>query len=235
MHFEALKQRVYHANMTLPALDLVIFTWGNVSEVDREAGVFAIKPSGVAYDELRAEDIVVVSLETGETVEGTLNPSSDTATHRYLYRAFPDLGGIVHTHSPWAVSWAQACRALPAYGTTHADYFYGEVPCTRKLSDAEMAEAYEMNTGKVIVETFQAQAKDPMAVPAVLVAGHGPFAWGKSGENAVHSAKVLEECCKMASQAEIINPRVEPIEQGLLDKHYMRKHGPDAYYGQKKE
>lgn len=235
MSYQALKQRVYDANMALPQLDLVIFTWGNVSEVDRGAGIFAIKPSGVDYDKLRPEDIVIVSLETGEVIEGEMNPSSDTATHWVLYNEFPEIGGVVHTHSSWAVSWAQACRALPAYGTTHADYFYGEVPCTRKLTDDEMEQAYELNTGKVIAATFKERQIEPMAVPAVLVAGHGPFAWGKDGHQAVHNAKVLEECSKMAARAETINPDVKPIEQGLLDKHYLRKHGPNAYYGQKKE
>ncbi len=233
MNYQALKQEVYEANMALPELDLVIFTWGNVSVADREQGVFAIKPSGVDYDKLAVEDIVVLSLATGEVVEGTLKPSSDTATHHALYNAFPTVNGIVHTHSAWAVSWAQACRALPAYGTTHADYFYGEVPVTRKLTDDEMAKAYELNTGKVIIETFEGAGLDPLAVPAVLVAGHGPFAWGTDGHNAVHNAKVLEECCLMAARAEQLNPEVQPIEQGLLDKHYLRKHGPGAYYGQK--
>lgn len=233
MGYTELKKRVYEANMALPALDLVIFTWGNVSEIDREAGVFAIKPSGVAYESLKPEDIVIVSLETGEVVEGDLRPSSDTATHLHLYRSFSALGGIVHTHSAWAVSWAQACRDLPAYGTTHADYFYGDVPCTRKLTDEEMANGYEHNTGVVIAETFTSKGLDPMAIPAVLAAGHGPFAWGKNGHDAVHNAKVLEECAKMAARTEKINPAVKRIEQGLLDKHYLRKHGPGAYYGQK--
>lgn len=219
--------------MELPALDLVIFTWGNVSEYDPDLAVFGIKPSGVAYENLRPEDIVVVSIETGQVVEGNLRPSSDTKTHLALYRAYPKIRGIVHTHSAWAVSWAQACRALPAYGTTHADYFYGTVPCTRKLTDREMQEDYEENTGKVIIETFSQDDRDILAVPGVLVAGHGPFTWGLSGENAVHNARVLEECCKMAARAERLNPEIQPIEQALLDKHYLRKHGPGAYYGQK--
>lgn len=233
MGYIDLKNRVYEANMALPALGLVIFTWGNVSEADREQKVIAIKPSGVEYDQLKPEDIVVVSLETGEVVEGNLRPSSDTETHLHLYREFPEIGGIVHTHSAWAVSWAQACRSLPAYGTTHADYFYGEVPCTRKLTDEEMASAYERNTGVVIAETFRERKLDPIAVPGVLAAGHGPFAWGKDGHEAVHNTKVLEECAMMAARTETINPEVKPIEQGLLDKHYKRKHGPGAYYGQK--
>ncbi|MDI9491113.1 MAG: L-ribulose-5-phosphate 4-epimerase [Clostridiaceae bacterium] len=232
MSYTELKERVYQANMQLPALDLVVFTWGNVSEVDREAGVFAIKPSGVEYDKLKPEDIVVVSLETGEKVSGDLNPSSDTATHLVLYREFPNIGGVVHTHSPWAVSWAQATRFLPAYGTTHADTFYGNVPCTRKLTDQEIAEAYEKNTGLVIVETFKNGQIDPDAVPGVLVAGHGPFTWGANCFKAVENSKVLEECCKMAVRTEQINPDINRIEQGLLDKHYLRKHGKDAYYGQ---
>lgn len=233
MGYIDLKERVYQANMKLPDLGLVIFTWGNVSEADRSKGVMAIKPSGVPYDQLRIEDIVVLSLETGEQLEGLLRPSSDTATHLQLYRAFPGIGGIVHTHSKYAVSWAQAGRAVPAYGTTHADYFYGDIPCTRKLSDDEMAHDYELNTGRVIAETFAGQKIDPQAVPGVLVAGHGPFAWGKDGAEAVHNAKVLEECAAMAMFTERINPQVQRIEQGLLDKHYLRKHGPGAYYGQK--
>lgn len=234
MGYIDLKMRVWKANMALPELGLVIFTWGNVSEADREEKVMAIKPSGVDYEELKPEDIVVLSLESGEVVEGRLRPSSDTATHLHLYQQFPEIGGIVHTHSPKAVSWAQACRSLPAYGTTHADYFYGDVPCTRKLTDAEMAEDYELNTGRVIAETFRREKLDPKAVPAVLVAGHGPFSWGKDGREAVYHAKVLEECAGMALDTERINPEVKRIEQGLLDKHYLRKHGPGAYYGQEK-
>lgn len=232
MKYQKLKQEVFDANMQLPALGLVIFTWGNVSAIDREQGVFAIKPSGVEYDALRVEDIVVLSLETGEVVEGDMRPSSDTDTHRHLYQAFSDLQGICHTHSEWAVSWAQSCRSLPAYGTTHADAFYGAVPCTRKLSDEELKSAYEHNTGVVIEECFNEQAIDPLSVPAVLVAGHGPFTWGKSAIDAVHNAKVLEQCCKMAARAERLNPEMQAIEQSLLDKHYLRKHGKDAYYGQ---
>lgn len=232
MDYKELKQRVYDANMILPELDLVIFTWGNVSEVDREAGVFAIKPSGVEYDVLKPEDIVIVSLESGKKISGTMNPSSDTDTHLVLYRNFPNIGGVVHTHSPWAVSWAQSTRALPAYGTTHADAFYGDVPCTRKLRDEEIAEAYETNTGLVIVETFAKKELDPDSVPGVLVAGHGPFTWGSDCFKAAENSKILEECCKMAARTEQINPDINRIEQGLLDKHYLRKHGKDAYYGQ---
>ncbi|NLJ70031.1 MAG: L-ribulose-5-phosphate 4-epimerase [Clostridiaceae bacterium] len=232
MKYKELRQKVYETNMLLPKLNLVVFTWGNVSEVDREAGVFAIKPSGVEYDNLKPEDIVVVSLETGETVAGKMKPSSDTATHLVLYQKFSNIGGVVHTHSPWAVSWAQATRELPAYGTTHADTFYGNVPCTRKLTDQEINEAYEKNTGLVIAETFEKNQIDPDAVPGVLVAGHGPFTWGPESLKAVENSKVLEECCKMAFRTEVINPEISRIEQGLLDKHYLRKHGKDAYYGQ---
>lgn len=234
MSYQKLKELVYEANMALPELGLVIFTWGNVSQVDREKGVMAIKPSGVEYDDLKAEDIVVLDLKTGKVIEGDLNPSSDTATHLVLYREFPEIGGIVHTHSTWAVSWAQACRDLPAYGTTHADTFYGNVPATRKLTKDEIDTAYEENTGHVIVETFKGRKLDPLAVPGVLVSGHGPFAFGENGIKAVHNSKVLEECCKMATLTELTNPKIGRIEQDLLDKHYLRKHGPGAYYGQKK-
>ncbi|HHU52895.1 MAG TPA: L-ribulose-5-phosphate 4-epimerase AraD [Clostridiaceae bacterium] len=232
MKHKELRQKVCETNRLLPKLDLAIFTWGNVSEADREAGVFAIKPSGVAYDKLEPNDIVVVSLETGETVAGKLKPSRDTATHLVLYQKFANIGGIVHTHSPWAVSWAQAERALPAYSTSHADYFYGNVPCTRKLTDQELKEAYEKNTGLVIVETFEKNQIDPDAVPAVLVAGHGPFIWGPDSMKAVENARVLEECCKMAYRAEVINPEISGIEQSLLDEHYFHKHGKYAGYGQ---
>lgn len=233
MSFQDLKKRVFDANMELPKLDLVIFTWGNVSEVDREKNVMAIKPSGVEYDQLKVEDIVVLDLTTGKVVEGEFNPSSDTDTHLYLYQQYSQLGGIVHTHSTWAVSWAQACRDLPAYGTTHADTFYGDVPSTRKLTNEEIHSSYELNTGKVIAETFNEREIDPMAVPGVLVSGHGPFTFGGNAIKAVHNAKVLEECCRMATLTEMADPDIKRIEQGLLDKHYMRKHGPNAYYGQK--
>ncbi|NLM19300.1 MAG: L-ribulose-5-phosphate 4-epimerase [Clostridiaceae bacterium] len=233
MKYTDLKQRVYEANMRLPELDLVIFTWGNVSEVDRENKVVAIKPSGVSYDNLKAEDIVILELETGEVIEGDMNPSSDTDTHLILYQRFPNIGGIVHTHSTWAVSWAQACCDLTAYGTTHADTFYGDVPATRKLTDEEILSEYEKNTGKVIIETFEERNIDPMAVPGVLVSGHGPFTFGEDASKAVDNSKVLDECCRMATLTRIVNPDIQRIEQGLLDKHYMRKHGPNAYYGQK--
>lgn len=230
-----LRLAVLQANLALPKFDLVVFTWGNVSAVDREQGVMAIKPSGVAYDELRAEHIVVLRLEDGHIVEGNLRPSSDTATHLYLYQQFPELGGITHTHSRWAVARAQAGLDLPAYGTTHADHFYGAVPCTRELNAAEIEGDYELNTGLVIAETFRTRQIDPTAVPAVLVAGHGPFAFGKTAMDSVHNAVVLNECCLMASETERNNPEVKPISQVLLDKHYFRKHGSAAYYGQESE
>ncbi|WP_130836321.1 L-ribulose-5-phosphate 4-epimerase [Lachnoclostridium sp. Marseille-P6806] len=228
---EELKKQVFEANMLLPRYGLVTFTWGNVSSIDRERGLVVIKPSGVPYEELRAEDMVVVNL-AGERVEGKLNPSSDTATHIELYRAFPNIGGIVHTHSAYATSWAQAGRSIPCYGTTHADYFYGEVPCLRCLTKEEIEEAYEENTGHLIVNEFARLGKDPEAVPAVLCKNHGPFAWGKDAEAAVHSAVVLEEVAKMAYRTELIEPRVSPAPQELQDKHYFRKHGANAYYGQ---
>lgn len=230
--YQDLKEAVLKANLALPAYDLVVFTWGNVSAVDRELGVMAIKPSGVEYDDLKAEDIVVLSLADGSVVDGSMKPSSDTATHLYLYQQFPQLGGITHTHSRYAVGWAQAARDLPAYGTTHADHFYGPVPCTRELTDDEINQAYELNTGVVIAETFRAREVDPIAVPAVLVAGHGPFAFGKNALDSVHNAVVLNECCLMATATEQNNPEIQPISQTLLDKHYFRKHGAGAYYGQ---
>ncbi|MDO4619453.1 MAG: L-ribulose-5-phosphate 4-epimerase [Lachnospiraceae bacterium] len=228
---EELKKEVYEANMLLPEYGLVTFTWGNVSGVDREKGLFAIKPSGVDYDKLTPDDIVLVDFD-GNKVEGKMNPSSDTATHAYLYKMFPTLGGIVHTHSPYATSWAQAGRSIPCYGTTHADYYYGEVPCVRCLTAEEIEEAYEFNTGKLIVDEFIAQGKDPDAVSAVLCTNHGPFTWGKNPVAAVHSAVVLEEVAKMAYRTELINPKVQPAPQCLQDKHYFRKHGANAYYGQ---
>lgn len=229
---EALKQEVYEANMELPRRGLVTYTWGNVSGIDREKGLFVIKPSGVDYDKLTADDMVVMDLE-GNRVEGRYNPSSDTATHLELYKAFPALGGIVHTHSPHATAWAQAGRALPCYGTTHADYFYGDIPCARCLTAEEIDEAYEKNTGLVIIETFRALGIDPAYVPAVLCKHHGPFTWGKSAAEAVHNAVVLEEVAKMNYMTEIINPRVERAPRCMQDKHFLRKHGPNAYYGQK--
>ena len=230
---EELRERVYEANMDLPRHGLVVFTWGNASELDRERGLFAIKPSGVSYEELTPESMVICDLD-GNVVEGSLNPSSDTATHAALYRAWGDrVGGIVHTHSAAAVAWAQAGRDIPAYGTTHADYFYGPVPCMRGLTEDEIERAYELETGNVIVEGFTARGLDPVAVPGVLVRNHGPFSWGKDAAQAVYHAVVLEEVAKMARDTEILAPDAEPAPQYLLDKHYMRKHGPNAYYGQK--
>ena len=230
---EELKKKVYEANMMLPKYGLVTFTWGNVSAIDRESGLFVIKPSGVEYDELKPEDMVVVDLE-GNVVEGDYRPSSDTATHLELYKAFPEIGGVVHTHSSYATSWAQAGRSIPCYGTTHADYIYGEVPCVRCLTKEEIDDAYETNTGKLIVSEFKAMNKEILAVPAVLCKNHGPFAWGKDAADAVHNAVVLEEVAKMAYRAETINPEVKPAPQELQDKHYYRKHGANAYYGQSK-
>ena len=228
---EELKQRVYEANMLLPRYGLVTFTWGNVSEIDRETGIMAIKPSGVDYDLLSPEDMVLVDLD-GKRVEGRYNPSSDTATHIELYKAFPQIGGVVHTHSSYATSWAQAGLSIPCYGTTHADYIYGEVPCLRNLTKAEIEEAYERNTGDLIVDEFRRMGKDVVAVPAVLCKNHGPFTWGKDAHEAVHNAVVLEEVAKMAYRARLINPNVTPAPQELQDKHYNRKHGKNAYYGQ---
>ena len=225
---EQLKKEVYEANMLLPKYDLVTFTWGNVSGIDRESGLFVIKPSGVEYDKLTPEDMVVVDLN-GNKVEGRYNPSSDTPTHVVLYNRFQKIGGVVHTHSAWATSWAQAGRAIPCYGTTHADYIYVEVPCARCLEGKEFEE-YEKNTGLLIVDLFK--DKDYEAVPAVLCKNHGPFAWGKDAHEAVHNAVVLEEVAKMASSCELINPQVKPAPQDLQDKHYFRKHGANAYYGQ---
>lgn len=226
---EALKESVLKANLELPKYGLVTFTWGNVSGIDRETGLVVIKPSGVEYDNMTVEDMVVIDLE-GNVVEGKWKPSSDTPTHLALYQAFPGIGGIVHTHSRWATSWAQAGRGIPAYGTTHGDYFYGEIPCTRKMTPEEIAGEYELETGNVIIETFRNKAADD--IPAVLVHSHGPFSWGKDPQNAVHNAVVLEELAFMAHQTERINPGVTVMQQELLDKHYLRKHGKNAYYGQ---
>ncbi len=230
---EELKKKVFEANMELPRRGLVTYTWGNVSGIDREKGLFVIKPSGVEYDELRPEDLVVMDL-SGNKVEGELNPSSDTKTHLVLYNAFPQLGGIVHTHSPHAVGWAQAGEDIPCFGTTHADYFYGPVPCARHLTQEELDEDYELNTGKIIVETFQKRGIDPVAVPAVICFSHGPFTWGKDAAQAVYHAVVLEEVAKMAIYTRQVRPEALPAPQRILDKHYLRKHGPGAYYGQKK-
>lgn len=230
---EDLKRIVYEANMDLPKYGLVTFTWGNVSAIDRESGLFVIKPSGVPYEELKSDDMVVMNLN-GDKVEGCYNPSSDTSTHLELYKAFPQIGGVVHTHSSWATSWAQAGRGIPCYGTTHADYIYGEVPCVRTLTKDEIEDAYEKNTGILIVEEFKRRNLDVIAVPCVLCKNHGPFAWGKDAMEAVHNAVVLEEVAKMAARTERINPDVKPAPQDLQDKHYFRKHGENAYYGQSK-
>lgn len=228
---EQLKKEVYEANMLLPKYNLVTFTWGNVSGIDRESGLFVIKPSGVEYDRLTPDDMVVVDLN-GNKVEGRYNPSSDTPTHTVLYNRFPRIGGVVHTHSSWATSWAQAGRDIPCYGTTHADYIYGEIPCVRNLTKEEIKEAYEKNTGVLIADEFERLNKDYIAVPAVLCKNHGVFTWGKDACEAVHNAVVTEEVAKMAARCEFINPDVRPAPQELQDKHYYRKHGANAYYGQ---
>lgn len=228
---EELKQKVYEANMQLPEHNLVVFTWGNVSGIDREKGLVVIKPSGVDYGKMTPDDMVVVDLKTGERVEGRLNPSSDTPTHLVLYRAFENIGGVVHTHSRWATVFAQSGRGIPPLGTTHADYFYGEIPCTRKMTPEEIAGAYEHETGNVIVETFEGKSADD--IPAVLVHSHGPFTWGTDPFNAVHNAVVLEELAFMAWHNISMNPDIPVMQQELLDKHYLRKHGANAYYGQR--
>ena len=228
---ESLKQTVCEANLLLPKHGLVTFTWGNVSAIDRASGLVVIKPSGVSYDGMTPEDMVVVDLG-GKVVEGRYRPSSDTPTHVELYKAFPEIGGVVHTHSSYATSWAQAGRDIPCYGTTHADYFYGPIPCLRCLTKDEIEEAYEKNTGTLIVSEFVRLGLDPAAVPGVLCKNHGPFTWGKDAFEAVHNAVVLEEVAKMAYRAEQIDPAVQPAPQELQDKHYFRKHGKNAYYGQ---
>ena len=228
---EELKKRVYEANMLLPKYGLVTFTWGNVSEIDEESGIFAIKPSGVEYDKLTPDDMVLMDL-SGNKVEGRYNPSSDTATHLELYKAYPEIGGIVHKHSPFAVASAQAGRDIKAYGTTHADYFYGPVPCARNLTTEEIEEDYETTTGPIIVETFKQRGINPMYVPAVVCRNHGPFTWGKDAAQAVYHSVVLEEVAKMNLYTEIFNPKVESAPDNILNKHFMRKHGPNAYYGQ---
>ena len=230
---EELKKKVYEANILLPKYGLVTFTWGNVSAIDRESGLFVIKPSGVEYDTMTPDDMVVMDLE-GNKVEGKLNPSSDTPTHLEIYKAFKEVGGVVHTHSSYATSWAQAGRSIPCYGTTHADYFYGEIPCVRCLNKDDIENAYEENTGHLIVNEFERMGKDPVAVPAVLCKNHGVFTWGKDAHEAVHNAVVTEEVAKMAFRCELINPEVKPAPQELQDKHYYRKHGANAYYGQAK-
>lgn len=228
---EALKQQIYEANMELPRRGLVTYTWGNVSGIDREKGLFVIKPSGVDYEKMRPEDMVVMDLE-GNQVEGSLRPSSDTPTHLELYKAFPEIGGIVHTHSTYATAWAQAGRGISCYGTTHADYFYGEIPCARNLTAEEIEEGYEKNTGLVIAETFK--GRNPRYVPGVLCKNHGPFTWGKDGAEAVHNAVVLEEIARMNLLTEILNPGGDnTTPQCMQDKHFLRKHGPNAYYGQR--
>lgn len=227
---EKLKESVFRANLELPQKGLVTYTWGNVSGINREKGLVVIKPSGVSYEEMKVSDMVVVDLD-GNIVEGKLNPSSDTATHLVLYKEFPQIGGVVHTHSPWATSWAQAGRDIPCFGTTHCDYFYGSIPCTRKMTKKEVEGEYELETGNVIVERFKLlNAND---IPGVVVCNHGPFCWGKSPEEAVHNAVVMEEVSKMAFRTVSLNPKQPPVEQYLLDKHFLRKHGENAYYGQK--
>ena len=231
---EELKEKVFRANLDLVKHNLVIFTWGNVSGIDREKGLVVIKPSGVSYDTMKASDMVVVSLETGEVVEGDLNPSSDTPTHLVLYRAFPELGGIVHTHSTYATSWAQAGKDIPSIGTTHADYFHDSIPCTDDMTEAEVKGHYELETGNVIVKRIQAGNINPVHTPGVLVKNHGPFSWGKDADNAVYNAVVMEQVAKMAFVSFSVNPEttMNPL---LIEKHFSRKHGPNAYYGQKKK
>ena len=228
---ENLKREVLEANLELPRLGLVDFTWGNVSGKDAETGAIVIKPSGVPYERMKAEDMVVVDAD-GRVIEGKLRPSSDLPTHVELYRHFPSIGGVVHTHSSWATVWAQACKGIPALGTTHADYFYGEVPCTRVLTEAQTSGQYEADTGLAIVERFREGAIDPKNMPVVLVANHGPFAWGGNPHDAVHNAAVLELVARMAMLSLQITPNLPPMPQHLLDKHFFRKHGPGAYYGQ---
>lgn len=227
---EKLKEQVYEANMELQRKGLVIYTWGNVSGIDREKGLVVIKPSGVEYDTMKPEDMVVLDLE-GNIVEGKYKPSTDTPTHLVMYNTYPNIGGVVHTHSEWATIFAQAGMDIPAFGTTHADYFYGDIPCTRDLTDEEINGEYEKETGNVIVETIG--DKDPLEVPAIIVKNHAPFTWGKNPENAVYNAVVLDKVAQMAYNTMILNPRVSRVKQHLLDKHYLRKHGANAYYGQK--
>lgn len=229
---EQLKQEVLEANLALPKHGLVTFTWGNVSGIDRDLGLVVIKPSGVPYEELKAEQLVVVNLQ-GDVIEGDLRPSSDTPTHLALYRSFEGIGGVVHTHSSWATSWAQAGKGIPALGTTHGDYFYGTIPCTRKMTEEEIAGEYELETGHVIIETFK--DINPLDVPGVLVNLHAPFCWGKNANDAVHNAVVTEEVAKIAYRSFVLNSQLESMDQALLDKHFFRKHGANAYYGQIKK
>ena len=229
---EELKERVLKENLKIDKRGLVTYTWGNVSAIDREKGLIVIKPSGVKYEDMKAEHMVVVDLE-GNVVEGNYRPSSDTATHIELYKKYTELGGVVHTHSTFATSWAQACNDIPAYGTTHADYFYGDIPCTRRLTEEEITRDYETETGKVIIETIEARKIKAIEVPGIVVASHGPFTWGKTPEEAVYNAVVLEEVAKMAYYTSSINPRIRQADKYLQDKHYLRKHGANAYYGQK--
>lgn len=228
---EELKKEVFNANLELVNQKLVIYTWGNVSAKDDKTGYIVIKPSGVSYNKMNYKDMVVVD-EKGKKIEGKYAPSSDTLTHLEIYKSFPDIKAIVHTHSEWATSWAQAKTDIPSYGTTHADYFYGDIFCTRELNDIEIKNDYEINTGKVIVETINNSRYKPLDIPGILVANHGPFSWGVSSKNAVHNAKVLEEIAKIAYRTEVINKRITSIKKDLLDKHYLRKHGKDSYYGQ---
>ena len=227
---EEIKEEVFRANLLLPKHGLVTFTWGNVSGINRKKGLVFIKPSGVAYDNMKVDDMVVVELETGKVIEGSLKPSSDTATHLELYKAFPNIGGIVHTHSRWATTFAQAGRGIMALGTTHGDYFYGEIPCTRKMTKTEIEGEYEKETGTVIIETFK--DKNPDAIPSVLIYSHGPFSWGTDAMDAVHNAVILEEIAFMNFHTMMLEPSIPPMQQELLNKHYLRKHGANAYYGQ---